>query len=172
MTIIAGNTGQAVSHRIYTLDFDQTINNPAFYAQDQQSFGFDTASTQLVSLTNQQAQFRIQEEQSADVETAHANEIVGWVVVGEGTQNSNLLDGPTVDSHEAFTIAQPDEDTWTRVEFADSFDSPPVVIPSLLSSNDLEPAVTSIGDISTNSVELQTAAVSYTHLTLPTIYSV
>ena len=76
--LLVGKTDRIVSHVVREVAFGEALDSPLFYAQDQQTFGGDTSWVRLVSLSSDGAEIRIQEEQSANTETGHTTEIVGW----------------------------------------------------------------------------------------------
>lgn len=75
--------------------------------------------------------------------------------------SGNSLSGPEVDSSESFALTQSDGDVWTEVGFAESFISPPVVIPSVLTSNDADPAEVMLSDLTVDGVDVQSGEWEY-----------
>ena len=239
--LLVGKTDRVVSDQVREVTFGEELDSPLFYAQDQQTFGGDTSWVRLVELYSDRAEIRIQEEQSANVETTHITEIVGWMAIGLGANapSPNILPiadagdtqtviagadvtldgsgsgdsdgsivgyvwtddglevgagvnpvlsglavgehtiellvtdndggtatdivvivvndipnivGPQVDSSESFTLNQPTGDAWTEIGFTESFSAPPVVIPSVLTSNDADPAEVMLSDLTVDGV--------------------
>lgn len=91
-----GRTNRSVTHMPYVIKFDDTFENPLFYAQDQQTYGGDTSLVRLLSLTPTEAEVFIEEEQSKNSETRHTRESVGWMVTGVGDIELPLPDNPPV----------------------------------------------------------------------------
>ena len=83
--LLVGKTDRVVSDQVREVTFGEELDSPLFYAQDQQTFGGDTSWVRLVSLSSDRAEIRIQEEQSANTETGHTTEIVGWMAIGRDT---------------------------------------------------------------------------------------
>ena len=81
-TVVVGLTDRVVTNNATDVLFGREIQSPVFYAQDQQTFGGDTAWVRLLELDSDRARIAIAEEQSRDVELTHIAEIVGWLVVG------------------------------------------------------------------------------------------
>jgi len=60
-----------------------------------------------------------------------------------------------VGSDDVFTLSQPSETSWTRLEFQDSYEEEPVVIPSLLTSSDSAPAEVVLSDVTLEGIDVQ-----------------
>ena len=88
--VLVGQTGRVINHTPDEVTFGEMIDAPLFYAQDQQTYGGDTSWVRLVSLSATGAEIIIQEEQSANTETSHTTENVGWVAIGNATNPEPL----------------------------------------------------------------------------------
>ena len=66
----------------------------------------------------------------------------------------NIANGSTIDRNEGFNISQESSDAWTQLGFAESFVAPPVVISSVLTSNDADPAEVMLSDVSSVGVDV------------------
>ena len=71
-----------------------------------------------------------------------------------------VLEGPAVASNEAFIISQMDESAWTNIGFVESF-SDPVVIPSVLTSNDADPAEVMLSEVTEVGVDVRSGEWEY-----------
>ena len=102
--LLVGKTDRVVNHVVREVAFGEDLESPLFYAQDQQTFGGDTSWVRLVSLSADGAGIIIQEEQSANTETAHTTEVVGWMAIGLGANapSPNIL--PIADAGDEQTV--------------------------------------------------------------------
>ena len=84
--ILSGTTGDVVTHTNTTVNFGGTFAaTPVFIADMQTLDGGDTAgSAGGAAVTTTQAQVYIDEETSADAETSHTTENVGYIALEEG----------------------------------------------------------------------------------------
>ncbi|MFD1512846.1 hypothetical protein [Halomarina rubra] len=81
-----GDTGLSVSDDWYAIGFTDSFGSPTFLADGQTTNGGETAGIRYRDLTGSGAEVFMEEEQSEDTETSHANENVGyWVFEGTGT---------------------------------------------------------------------------------------
>ena len=64
-----------------TISFDRTYAQPRFLADAQTTVGINTAGLRYRNLTGDGVEVFVEEEESADDETAHVGETVGYVVV-------------------------------------------------------------------------------------------
>ena len=62
------------------IDFQQKYDSPKFIAEMQSFHGEDPANLRYRNLTQSGVEVRIEEEQSADKETWHAVEAIGYAV--------------------------------------------------------------------------------------------
>ncbi|GIW78482.1 MAG: hypothetical protein KatS3mg105_0289 [Gemmatales bacterium] len=84
----SGATPNSVTHNWFTVNFTETFSStPAFLAQMQTYDGGDTATVRERNASTTSAQVRIEEEQSANAETNHTTEVVGYAALEVG----NLL---------------------------------------------------------------------------------
>lgn len=82
-------TSEEVNRRWYTLDFQNSYNNPIFLASIQSYKGPNTANLRYRNLSNNQVSVKIQEERSLDNETYHVKESIGYVVLEAATLVNN-----------------------------------------------------------------------------------
>jgi hypothetical protein len=73
-------TEEVVTDEWYQIDFQQRYNTPQFTAAMQTFNGIDTAGLRYRNLTGTSVQVKVEEEQSADTETTHAPEAIGYAV--------------------------------------------------------------------------------------------
>ena len=78
-------TSDAVTHKWYRINFEQTYENPVFVAGMQTFDGFQSAGLRYRNLTGSSVEMKIEEEQSKDNETGHVTEVVGYLVVEDST---------------------------------------------------------------------------------------
>lgn len=77
----AGISSETVSEDWHPIEFDETFDEPYFFAGMQTANGPDTATLRYKGLTSEHVQVKVEEEQSQDQETTHAAEQVGWLKV-------------------------------------------------------------------------------------------
>jgi len=80
--LVVGVTGNTVDEVWETINFGQSVGRPTFVAAMQTTNGGDTASLRHRNLTSSSVEVQVQEEQSANSEVAHVNEVVGYFVLG------------------------------------------------------------------------------------------
>ncbi|MEE8525823.1 MAG: M36 family metallopeptidase, partial [Thermoanaerobaculia bacterium] len=80
--LVVDRTADQVTHNFFTINFGTSVASPAFLADMQTTDGGDPATLRHTNLTSTSAQVKVEEEQSANSETAHTTEVVGWVVLG------------------------------------------------------------------------------------------
>ncbi|MEM9147760.1 MAG: SdrD B-like domain-containing protein [Pseudomonadota bacterium] len=99
---VVGNTGDVVRHNDHHIDFGTSVDGEvAFFAQMQTTDGGDTATVRGVEVDATGATVFVEEEQSANSETRHTTEEVGFFALTAG----DLLASVT----EQLTTAQPPE---------------------------------------------------------------
>lgn len=77
-----GATGQVVNHNWFTSSFKQTYPRTPFFAANMLTTAeIDTAALRYNNLGTSSVQVKVEEEQSLDAETNHANEKVGWIAI-------------------------------------------------------------------------------------------
>ncbi len=87
--------------------------------------------------------------------------ILSLGVCAKASADDAVLPGPDVVANELVTISQPDGDTWTGLGFVDSFNEAPVVIPSVLSSNDADPAEVMLSGVTASGVDVRSGEWEY-----------
>lgn len=90
--LVAGDTGDTVRHGQTTIDFGETVEDAVFLAQMQSHDGGDTSTVRGVSLGATGATVFVEEEQSADGETGHTTETVGYLALSAGELLAALSD--------------------------------------------------------------------------------
>jgi len=82
---LVGDTENAVNHTDHTINFSPTFESrPSFFAEMQSYNGGDPATVRARNLANNQAIVFIEEERSADSETIHNKEVVGYLAIPQG----------------------------------------------------------------------------------------
>jgi len=82
-----GRTPNTVTDEWHRIGFGENYDSPLFVADAQSQDGPDTAELRYRNLTGTGVEVRVEEEQSADPETNHTTETVGYAVV----ENSGLV---------------------------------------------------------------------------------
>lgn len=82
-TLVAGITGNSVTHNWFTINFGTSLTDPVFLAEMNTNDGNDTAALRHRNLGASSVQVKVEEEQSANSETNHITEVVGWVAIEE-----------------------------------------------------------------------------------------
>jgi hypothetical protein len=88
-----GRTEDAVTDRWFTIPFAESFREPSFVAAMQSSDGGNTATLRYAALARGSVHVRIEEETSADEETSHTTEVVGYVTVDGTGEGARLLTG-------------------------------------------------------------------------------
>ena len=79
INVIVNKTADIVTDSWYTVDFGKQLSDiPIFLGTMQSQDGTDTSSIRYTNKTNTEIQIKIEEEQSADAETTHTSEKVGY----------------------------------------------------------------------------------------------
>ncbi len=80
--IVVGRTSNSVTQNFATIAFGISVQTPTLVAQMQTFDGSDPADLHHRNLGTTSVQIKVEEEASADSETNHATEVVGWIVIG------------------------------------------------------------------------------------------
>ncbi|MEM1178174.1 MAG: matrixin family metalloprotease [Acidobacteriota bacterium] len=81
--MLVGRTGNTVDEVWETINFGQSVTGPTFVAAMQTTNGGDTATLRHRNLSATSVEVLVQEEQSANAEVGHVNEVVGYIVIGD-----------------------------------------------------------------------------------------
>ena len=81
-SLVVGVTGNTVDEVWEAINFGASISGATFIAAMQTTNGGDTASLRHRNLTASSVEVQVQEEQSANTEVGHVNEVVGWILIG------------------------------------------------------------------------------------------
>ena len=81
-SIAVGRTGDVHRHPFLAVPFGGSYANPVFFAAMQTHDGGDTSALRIRNLTATSVDVKVEEEQSANSETNHTTEVVGYIVVG------------------------------------------------------------------------------------------
>ncbi|WP_458190391.1 hypothetical protein [Haladaptatus sp. NG-WS-4] len=134
-------TDTAIDDNWATLTFDQQYEQPQFVADMQTFNGPDTANLRYRNLSGTGVEIKIEEEQSADNETNHTTEAVGYAV----------FEGATLITNTISSSNQTSRDQWQQ---ADSVVQPnDVVIAKPLSFNGSQPAHVRLRNIADGTFE-------------------
>lgn len=136
---LVGNAFTAITFPAPGFPFART--NPVLIAQTQTLNQVDPGELKMRNLSETGVELRFQEETSADTETSHPAEVVGYLVLAEapGEQLAKLETGDVL-------ITQADANAWTTVNLAQPYTTPVVIIgpPSRTNSTRLTVRVRSV----------------------------
>lgn len=146
----AAKTGANVTDAWKAITFGSALKQPLIFAQSQTNNGGDPFVIRRRNLSATGVEIFLQEEQSADAETAHANgEDVGFLAIGEtqGEVRSKLELGELIQDQATAGI-------WHTVNFSVSYTNPVVVFgPS--TQNDSEPVGVRVRNVTSTGFEWQ-----------------
>lgn len=91
-SIVTGRTGDLVTDQDYVINHVDFESTPVMLAQMNTTDGGDTANVRIRSQSNGDATIFIDEEQSANTETAHTNENIGFGLFEQGVLFSATAD--------------------------------------------------------------------------------
>jgi len=153
----AGRTPDTITDSSSTIDFAGSYDAPVFLAAAQTADGPDTAALRRRGLDGTGATVAIEEERSADSETGHTTEAVGYLAVnGGGPLFGYLNRAATTAFGETGTVSidQPDGSTWHEVTLAESY-TDPIVLVSPVSANGGQPVHARVRNVSATGFEFQ-----------------
>ena len=149
-TKLAAGLLTGVNHNSQTLNYPLTFPaNPVFIAGLQGATEYDPASIRTQSATGNSIQLSLQEEQSDDSETTHANENVAYLAF---TASTTLYDEDGMLVGESGTVNA--GHNWVTVNLGNSY-SKPVVIFGGLASTEADAANIRVRNVTQNSFEVQ-----------------
>ena len=148
VAIEADRTADLVTDEWSRIDFDRTYESPRFMADLQTFDGSDTAGLRYRNLTGTGVDVFVEEERSADNETNHTTESVGYMVTGGAKQIliRYYAEAGTV------SAGQPDVGTWHQVSLLQDY-TDPVVIMKPLSYNGSDPCHIRLRNVSGQTFE-------------------
>lgn len=133
-----------------TINFgSQFLTNPHFFASVQTTNETDPVSIRTTSLNASGVQFFLQEETSADAETKHANETMGYLAI---QSTSRLLDKKGEAFGELGTINL--SNAWATVTLTGKY-TKPVVVMGALTNNDGQPVNVRVRNVGQNSFQVR-----------------
>ena len=77
------------------------------------------------------------------------------VIVSGSIVDMPPIDGPSVAVNDVFTLGQTDRSIWTATGFVEDYSLAPIVIPSLLTNNDPQPAEIMLSDVTATGVDVR-----------------
>ena len=80
--LLVARTGNTVDEVWETINFSQNVASPTFVAAMQTTNGGDPCTLRHRNLSASNVEVQVQEEQSANAEVGHVNEVVGYFVIG------------------------------------------------------------------------------------------
>lgn len=147
---LTANALPSVNHNEQIINYAQGFSSkPTFIAQSQTTNETDAFSIRVKNETASSIKVSLQEEQSADAETSHANEKVGYLAMTAGEDLLDM-DGSFVGENGSVNAGQ----NWVTVNLANTF-AKPVVLLSGLSSNDAQAATIRVRNVTQNSFEVR-----------------
>ncbi|WP_158547405.1 M10 family metallopeptidase C-terminal domain-containing protein [Rhodovulum sp. 12E13] len=150
-------TGNIVTQAAQAVGFGGSFATaPALLADMQSLRGVDPATVRLSALDTSGASVFVEEEGSADAETAHAAESVGLVAAAAGVLSGQTVAAAPDPIGEARTIeiSQPGPGAWTRVDFLQPLDTPEVVMGPLGFAGP-DPAAVRVRNVTETGFEVQ-----------------
>jgi subtilisin family serine protease len=156
VSLEADRTHNEVTEEPSAIDFAGGYGGrPAFLAAAQTADGPDTAALRYRALDGNGVDVRLEEERSADDETNHTTEAVGYLAVdGAGPLYGYLYGGNTVGETGTLSLDQPDRGTWREVSLDRAY-TDPVVLMGPVSENGGQPVHPRVRNVSATSFELQ-----------------
>jgi hypothetical protein len=152
----AERTSNAVTDTPSTVDFVGSYGrDPVFLAAAQTADGPDPAALRRAALDGDGATVFVEEGRSADAETNHTTEAVGYLTIGGG---GPLYGYPTrantVGESGTVSIEQSGRNTWQSVSLSGSYTDPVVLVGSV-SKNGNQPVHARVRDVSSTGFEIQ-----------------
>ncbi len=92
--VLSGETSPVVSHNWHTINYDYsapTFGEAYFVGNMQTYLGSDPAAVRYRNLDSDSVQVRVEEEKSADTETNHPNESVGYLLIRQAGFDESKL---------------------------------------------------------------------------------
>ena len=89
LNILVNKTADKVRNRWYTVDFGEKLSTqPIFLGTMQSLDGIDTSAIRYKNMTNSEIQLHVEEEKSADTETRHTSETVGYFLFSDNSDTT------------------------------------------------------------------------------------
>ncbi|WDQ17489.1 dockerin type I domain-containing protein [Rhodopirellula sp. P2] len=143
-------TGEVVSDTFRTINLGTAFNTaPVFLASMQTTTGTDPAGLRFRNLDRDSVQVIVEEEKSADAETTHSNEAVGYAAFGAG---ATLIGQPVqVLGETGKTTAN---DAWKTVQLRNAYVDPVVIVspPSFAGS---DPVTVRVRNVTSGSFQVR-----------------
>ena len=134
-----------VTHTFSQINFQSSWNQaPCFLADMQTTNGADTANLRYRNLTASDVQVQVDEEQSADTETSHIAETVGYLAFDCSQGDAGLPEFGRVSATHL----------WQTVPISGSF-SDPIVVAKPASYNGPDPTTVRLRNVSPSSFEIR-----------------
>ena len=92
---VAGKTSNSVTDDWYTINFDQSLNEPVVLANMNTADGTDPCVLRYKNPGNSSIEVKVEEERSYDTEVNHTSEVVGYVVVSGVGGGTDRLETPS-----------------------------------------------------------------------------
>ena len=152
----AGRTPDTVDDGPYDIGFArQQGSDPVFLAAAQTADGPDSAALRRTALDGTGATVRVEEGTSADSETNHTTEAIGYLAVGADGPLYGYPDRTNVIGETGtLSLDQASEDAWRTVSLRESY-ADPVVLMGPVSDNGGQPVHARVKNASSNSFEFQ-----------------
>jgi subtilisin family serine protease len=114
-----GRTADTVTDSWHGIGFQRNHASPRLFADMQTFDGPDPAGLRYRQLSNTDVEVKVEEERSADTETDHTTEVVGYAVADPV---------PPIGETGSVSVDQPDGTTWRTATLEQSYDDPVVVM--------------------------------------------
>ncbi|MCL7939466.1 malectin domain-containing carbohydrate-binding protein [Halomonas sp. ATCH28] len=158
--LLAGRTGDQVTHQDFAIDFGGSFAELAFFADMQTFDGPDSATVRARAIGAEGATIFVEEEQSADSELTHTHEDVGYVGLNAGViTGSEGVSTPTlIGIDDAPTVTESGDSGTTTLAFAltaeDTVDATLDILYSVDGGATQTQAVTFSGNVGTLAIEV------------------
>lgn len=153
VTFEAGRTLNSVSDAWHAIPFASAFAaTPVVVATIETFNGTDTAGLRIKDLSSEGFSVKIEEECSANAETAHVSEVVGYVSM-EGETLLDHLRNPFGEAGTT-TVNQQNRGMWHTVELQNTYRDP-VVIMQLMSMKGNQPSHMRIRNVESNAFEFK-----------------
>ena len=151
--LIAGRTMREVTDAWHSQAFRSDFGSPPVVLSSIESYwGTNPAATRQTEIDTDGFKVRIEEERSANAETAHLPEVVGYLAAEPGAIHDEL--GNLIGEVGVRTIVQTDGDDWHSVTLTANFCTP-VVIAQVMTHNGSDPCHVRIRNVDGGSFEFQ-----------------
>lgn len=150
----------ALTHEWGSVSFSRSFNGaPGVFASIQTFNGGNPAAVRVRNVTSGGAELQVEEEQSADEDTKHVAERVGYVAIAPG--RASIGKGKHVAQVDVLSHKQGDGSEWRTYDHSLMMQTEPVVFGQLLTKHGGHPAHVRVRNVGGDSFEFQTEEWDY-----------